>query len=423
MQQPQSFDSFKSINSPCVDQIPSHWETEANRYLFKEMKTVVGNNAANYTLLSLTLNGVIPRDMENPQGKFPAEFNTYKVVKPNDLIFCLFDVEETPRAVGHSKHNGMITGAYTVLECREGVASQYLYYYYLALDFNKDLKYYYTGLRNVISRDTFMGMVSPIPPIYEQNRIVSFLDQKTAEIDEAIAKKQKLVELLQEQKSILINQAVTKGLNPDAPMKDSGVEWIGEIPAHWEVKRNRFLFVETNERSPKGEETHLSMTQKHGLIPATEVDVQTLQSESYEGAKLCQKGDLVLNRLKAHLAVFSVAPSDGVISPDYSVFKLRNTEDYSKYFEHLFKTHGYLGEFNRRVRGIVIGFYRLYSGDFYDIPSLIPPSNEQCLLLEHIEKINTETKKAVEHIECEVNTLRELKTTLISSAVTGKIKV
>jgi len=289
----QRHESYKPSGNELLGEIPTHWEIKKNKFLFSEQKGVVGEKSASFKLLSLTLQGVIPRDMENPKGKFPAEFNTYKVVEPNDLIFCLFDVEETPRTIGRAVHHGMITGAYTVVRCNERVSSQFAYYYYLSLDNNKQLRPLYTGLRNVITSTAFFSLAMPVPPIAEQNRIVEFLDQKTDEINEAIGKKETLILLLQEQKAILINQAVTQGTNASVSRRDSGVPWLGSIPAHWKVVPNRYVFREQNQRSLKGEETHLSMSQRYGLVPAKELDIQTLQSESYDGAKLCRKGDLV----------------------------------------------------------------------------------------------------------------------------------
>ena len=165
------------------------------------------------------------------------------------------------------------------------------------------------------------------------------------------------------------------------------------------------------------------MSQRLGLIPSSELDVLTLQSESYEGAKLCKQGDLVLNRLKAHLAVFSVAPSDGLVSADYAVYRLNNPDDVPKYFEALFKKNEYLGEFNRKVRGIVVGFYRLYSDEFKAIPCLHPPAEEQMEIAAHIDQIQNHVKAAVRCIENEINSMHELRSILIANAVTGKIKI
>ena len=191
----QRYETYKASSVESIKEVPAHWDIKKNKFLFSERKDVVGKKSSSYKLLSLTLQGVILRDMENPKGKFPAEFNTYKVVAPNDLIFCLFDVEETPRTIGRAVHHGMITGAYTVVRCNEKVLSPFAYYYYLSLDNNKQLRPLYTGLRNVITSNAFFSLAMPIPPIAEQVRIVKFLDQKTSEIDAAIDKKKRLVEL------------------------------------------------------------------------------------------------------------------------------------------------------------------------------------------------------------------------------------
>jgi type I restriction enzyme, S subunit len=183
------YKSYKNTEIKWLDEIPEHWNLKRNKFLVTEKKNTVGKKSSNFTLLSLTLQGVIARDMENPQGKFPTEFNTYKIIEPNDLIFCLFDVEETPRTVGHANQKGMITGAYDVFECNYEINSQYLYYYYLSLDFDKRLKPLYSGLRKVIKIEAFLSTKSPIPPIEEQRKIVEFLDRKTSEIDQAIAQK------------------------------------------------------------------------------------------------------------------------------------------------------------------------------------------------------------------------------------------
>jgi len=200
--------------------------------------------------------------------------------------------------------------------------------------------------------------------------------------------------------------------------KESEVPDLGEIPAHWKVIRNRFLFREQNERSLDGKETHLCMSQKFGLVPSDGFEDKTLQSESYEGARLCLKGDLVLNRLKAHLSVFSTAPCEGLVSPDYSVFRLRDPEMIPKYFEYLFKTPVYLSEFNRRVRGIVVGFYRLYSGDFNDVRAICPPIEDQQRIVEFLDRKTSEIDQAIAQKQRLIELLQEQKAILINQAVT-----
>ncbi|MBD2526788.1 restriction endonuclease subunit S [Nostoc sp. FACHB-133] len=202
--------------------------------------------------------------------------------------------------------------------------------------------------------------------------------------------------------------------------KYSEVAELGKIPSHWKVLRNRYLFIEPNERSLTGNETHLMMSQKLGLIPSS-VEAKTLQSESYEGAKLCLKNDIVLNRLKAHLGVFSVAPCNGLVSPDYSIFRLINSKMEPKYFEHLFKTPTYISELNRKVKGIVVGFYRLYSEEFNDIVSLCPPIEEQQRIVAFLERTTAEIDEAISKKQRLIKLLQEQKAVIINQAVTQGI--
>lgn len=417
-----AYDSYKDSGVDWIGQIPNSWDQVANKRLFRLRKTQVGKRSSEYDLLSLTLRGIIKRDMDNPEGKFPAEFDTYQEVRPGDFVFCHFDVEETPRTVGLSAFDGMITGAYTVYELKAEADATFLFYFYLNADTDKKMRGLYKGLRNTIPKESFGSFKTPLPPLPKQRAIAAFLDEKCAKVDEAVRIKEEQIALLRERRQILIQQAVTRGLNPDAPMKDSGIDWIGQIPAHWEVKRNKHMFVEVNERSAKGAEQHLSMSQKLGLVPADLVE-KSLVSESYEGAKLVRPGDLVLNRLKAHLAVFSLAPMAGLVSPDYSVFRPLITGASSRYFEALFKTSIYLGEFRLRVRGIVEGFFRLYTDSFMDVPLIIPPQHEQSEIMDHLEQMSVQFGDAIAIKEQQIVALREYRTSLIDATVTGKIKV
>lgn len=268
----------------------------------------------------------------------------------------------------------------------------------------------------------FASLDLPVPPCHEQDAIVAFLDRKLAEIDSFIAAKRRLIALLQEQRAAIINRAVTRGLDPDAPMKPSGIEWLGDVPAHWEVIRNKVIFREVNDRSATGAETHLSMSQKLGLVPTTDIEEQTLQSESQEGFKICQVNDLVLNRLKAHLGVFARATMPGLVSPDYTVLRLKR-KDQVRYFEMLFRHPAYIAEFNKAVRGIVVGFLRLYTPEFNDIYSVVPPLREQIEIIEFVDIESRSIEAAVFKAEREIELIKEYRTTLISDAVTGKIDV
>lgn len=418
------YENYKPSGVKWLGDVPAHWDVRPGFTCFKENKDRNKGLVEN-TVLSLSYGRIVIKPEEKLTGLVPESFESYQLIKPGDIVIRTTDLQndQTSLRVGYAKDKGMITSAYLGLRCNPEINPEYVF---RLLESYDALKVFYgmgSGLRQNIDFWDFKRLPVPLPTRDEQDRIVAFLDQKTADIDAAIAKKERLIELLQEQRNIRIHQAVLRGLNPEVPLCDSGVTWIGAVPAHWKVTPNRYIFREQNVRSLRGEEIHLSMSQRYGLVPAKELDVQILQSESYDGAKLCQKGDLVQNRLKAHLAVFAVAPCDGLVSPDYSVFRLQNLENQPVYFERLFKTPNYLGEFNRRVRGIVVGFLRLYSEDFNAIPALVPPCDEQAEIVKFIEATNTDFENIRAKIDAEIAMLRELKAITVASAVTGKIKV
>ena len=407
-----------------LGEIPEHWDVLANKYIFSLKKNQVGKRSKEYELLSLTLNGVIKRDMENPEGKFPAEFDTYQEVCIGDFIFCLFDVEETPRAVGLSSFYGMITGAYTVFEALPQFDKKYLYYFYLNLDAKKMMKPLYKGLRNTISKDNFLSFKSFIPPLPEQTAIAIFLDQKTAQIDQAIALKQKQIDLFKERKQLVIQQAVTKGLNPNAPMRDSGVEWISEIPEHWEVKRAKYLFIEIDDRSETGQEELLSVSHMTGVTPRSEKNVSMFMAEDYTGSKTCQSGDLIFNIMWAWMGALGVADRRGIISPSYGVFRQSKLNTFNtKYLEFLLKTVGYVEHYNKVSTGLHSSRLRFYSHMFFTMKIGFPKKVEQDDIVFHIETQSAKIDKAIDIQQQQINKLKEYKSTLINSAVTGKIKV
>lgn len=202
-----------------------------------------------------------------------------------------------------------------------------------------------------------------------------------------------------------------------AQYKESGLPWVGEIPAHWQTRRNRFLFREVDRRSKHGEETHLSMSQVHGLVPSKDLGRKSLQSENYAGGKLVAEHDLVLNRLKAHLGVFARAKQAGVVSPDYTVFRPKGDASV-RYCESLFKTPMYVGEFRRRTKGIVEGFWRLYTDDFYNVTALLPPPEEQVQIVAYLRAQDAHIARFIKTKRDLVKLLTEQKLRIIDHAVT-----
>lgn len=199
---------YREVNLPWLKAVPAHWEMRRNKNIFTEQKEIVGERSADYTLLSLTLNGIIPRDMDGG-GKFPESFDKYKIVKNGDMAFCLFDIDETPRTVGLSGYNGMLTGAYTIMRI-SNINARFIYYYYLALDNGKMLRPLYTGLRKTININTFQSTKVPVPPRSEQDQIVRFLDWKVSGINRLINIKQEQLRKVKELLDRLFRDTTSK---------------------------------------------------------------------------------------------------------------------------------------------------------------------------------------------------------------------
>lgn len=199
----------KKTNVSWLGEVPEHWELMRNKSLLILTDEKVGNRKG-ITLLSLTKQGVIVRELSEGKGKFPKDFNNYLIVNPNNVVFCLFDVDETPRTVGLVRKYGMLTGAYTNFEVNEKlVLPEFIYYYYLHLDDVKGLRPYYTGLRKVVKTNTFLQLRTPTPPLSEQRSIVSYINEKVSKIDLLTSKLQKEIEHLKEYKQRLISDVVT----------------------------------------------------------------------------------------------------------------------------------------------------------------------------------------------------------------------
>lgn len=419
----KKYEHYKNSGVEWLGEIPEHWEALSNKFIFKLNKNLVGKKSSEYDLLSLTLNGVIKRDMENPQGKFPAEFDTYQEVKKGDFIFCLFDVEETPRTVGLSDFDGMITGAYTVMQVNKNFDNSFLYYFYLNLDAGKRMKPLYTGLRNTISKDNFFSFKTFVPPINEQTVIANFLDDKTTKIDQAIAIKQKQIELLKERRQILIHKAVTRGLNDNVKLKDSGVEWIGEIPEHWEVKRLKYVFQILKRISGEFGNSVLSITQKGIKVKDTESGAGQL-SMDYSKYQFVYKGDFAMNHMDLLTGYVDISKYDGVISPDYRVFDLIEKNSNKVYMLLLLQLCYKNKVFYAHGQGVsMLGRWRFPSDNFNNFLFPIPPKEEQTEIAEFIKTATTKIATAISLKEQEIEKLKEYKMSLIDRVVSGKVKV
>lgn len=228
-----------------IGKIPSKWKMIPNKYLFIEHNNKVGDNWKYYQLLSLTTKGVIEKDINTSGGKVPDSYDNYQIVKPRDIIFCLFDLDVSAVFSGLSNLNGMITSAYNVCSVNKKLVDEsYANYWFQYVFSNRYYKIYSKNIRYTVTSENFGLIATVCPPLQEQIKIGIYLNKKVSQIDKLIANQEKQIEALKAYKQSLITKVVTKGLNPDVQMKDSGVDSIGFVPSHWLVCRSKYVFTE-----------------------------------------------------------------------------------------------------------------------------------------------------------------------------------
>ena len=423
------YPAMKPSGVEWLGEVPEHWQMVPNRALLRLKKELVGSNSEDYLLLSLTKQGVVVRDMENPEGKFPAQFDSYQVIEPGDLIFCLFDIDETPRTVGLSSLHGMITGAYTRFVCADEAARRFVYLLYVALDNGKHLKPLYTGLRKVITKSTFLSAKMPLPSPPEQAAIVRFLDHADRCIRRYIRAKQKLVTLLEEQKQAIIHRAVTRGLDPNVRLKPSGVPWLGEVPEHWKVvPLKRIAWFKSGAGFPVAEQWS-----QDSEIPFLKVSDMTQPGNE---VWIEMTGSTVSSETATRLGAF-VFPAGSIIFPKVGGALLTNKR-------RLLRRPSCI---DNNVMGCVVSeadldyaFILLQQLDLGRLAKLgpvpaigerevraikvvLPPTQEQARLVAFVHRVTANLDSVILATNRELTLLREYRTRLIADVVTGKLDV
>lgn len=236
------YDTYIDSQTPYIGDIPSHWKMVQNKRVMHKEKRIC-DTYSGQNIISLTLNGAIVRDL-GAGGKMPATFDGYQYVYPGELLMCLFDIDVTPRCVGRVNDEGLTSPAYSSFVLHDNADLGYYYYYYLMLDHTKELLHLAKNLRHSLTEEQIGQIKVPLPPILEQQAIARYLDEKIAYIDSIIAEAKASIEEYKAWKASIIYEAVTKGLDPNVEMKDSGVEWIGLIPAEWNVQKLKTLVKE-----------------------------------------------------------------------------------------------------------------------------------------------------------------------------------
>ena len=273
--------------------------------------------------------------------------------------------------------------------------------------------------------DVIGNMPVPVPDPDTQRAIANYLDHETARLDALVAAKERLLKLLAEKRRAIVTRAVTRGLDPRVPLRDSGVPWLGEIPAHWKVKRARWLFHERDQRSEDGSEELLTVSHLTGVTPRSEKDVNMFEAETLEGYKICKPGDLVINTLWAWMGAMGVSFVPGVVSPAYNVYEPTVELDQldPAYVDALSRLPVFAQEAARHSKGVWSSRLRLYPDEFFEIPLPVPPLSEQrrivADLAENRGKLTDLQAAATRTIEL----LKERRTALVGAAVTGRLDV
>lgn len=402
----------------------SRWRSVRLASLFHE-NTVKNEDFLLSNALQFRYGSIVQKKKFDLTSDLIETYKKYTLIQPGDIMIngLNLNYDFITQRVALVPSTGIITSAYICLRPRNSVNYRFYTYYLKALDALKVFNGLGTGIRLTLSYDSIKNMVLPLPPREEQDQIVRYLDWQVSKINRLIAAKRKQIALLHEQHKRRISEAVLHGNDDGCCQKDSGVEWIGMIPEHWSVIRCKYVFTERDERSIAGEEEHLSMSQKYGLVPDSKLDERRMLSETYVGGKICYKNDLVLNRLKAHLGVFALSPQKGVISPDYTVLVPNAERILPAYGEAVLKSDLCRRELRIRVRGIIEGFWRLYTDDFNTIVIPLPTLKEQRQIMEYIGALDEKSIVLKQNLEKEIVVLQDLRTRLISDVVTGQVDV
>ena len=405
-----------------IKSIPTDWTVMPNKYLMRKIKEICPRYDGQ-DILSLTMKGVIVRDLE-AGGKMPSSFDGYQFLYAGNLLMCLFDIDVTPRCVGLIKNNGVSSPAYSQFVLNENADAAYYCYYYTMLDNDKTLLHLAKNLRHSLTEDQLGAISIVVPPLSEQRRIASFLDAKCAEIDALTTDIQAQIDMLEQYKRSVITEAVTKGLNPDAEMKDSGEEWVGTIPASWEMKKGKYLFEQRNLRGNLIELQLLSPTQKYGVIPQSHYE----ELSGMNTVKLNEKADLMLLKtihrgdycisLRSFQGGFEYSEYEGVVSPAYQVF-YPTVEIADGYYKYLFKESGFIEKMNSYTMTLRDG-KNIAFADFGNTYIPYPPIPEQQAIADYLNAKCAEIDEIITQKREQISTIEEYKKSLIFEYVTGK---
>ncbi|MCE0495938.1 restriction endonuclease subunit S [Vibrio salinus] len=431
----QEYPEYKDSGVEWVGKIPVMWEVKPTFAIFDPFSKKNTDGQETH-VLSLSYGNIIERDVETNFGLLPESFNTYQIVKAGDIILRLTDLQNDKRSlrVGLAKQKGIITSAYLKLATKSEIEPRFAYRLLHSYDTTKVFYGMGGGLRQSMKFEDFRRLPILLPPKVEQTQIANFLDHETARIDTLIEKQQQLIRLLKEKRQAVISHAVTKGLNPDAPMKDSGVAWLGDVPAHWEVSRLKHVANLQSGIAKGGKDLTGKKLISVPMLRVANVqdgylnldDVHTIQIEPEQLTRYSLKnGDVLMNEGgdndKLGRGAIWRGQVDSCIHQNH-VFAIRPFRIEPEWLDMLTRA-SYAKFYFFRVAKQSTNLASISATNINETPILIPSSQERSDILDFLEK-------KITHFEClerkclkQINLLQERRTALISAAVTGKIDV
>lgn len=427
----KKYDKYKDSGIEWIGRIPPNWNVLPHKYIMSKVKNICEKYDGE-DIISLTMKGVIKRDLNNPMGKMPLTFDGYQKIESGNLLLCLFDIDVTPRCVGLIKDNGLTSPAYSQFKFLGQDCPQYYTYLLTMIDDDKCFLHLSKNLRSSLTEDNFGAILTIQPPIDEQQRIAGYLDKKCGEIDRVVETEKAVIEKLKEYKQSIITEAVTKGLDKSAPLKDSGIEWIGKIPQHWEViklKKTISLIADIDHYMPDTTDTGYSYLMTGDLKDvASKIDFENCKHISESDYKDLSKkihpilDDVIFARYATIGTVCYVdIQRDFLVS--YSCLTIRPDSEklFGKFLYYYLMSDTFKIEVSQYINSNTQSNVGLDS--LQKVYMVLPDKNEQQQIAEYLDKKCSEIDKAITEKEQVIEKFSEYKKSLIYECVTGKRKV
>lgn len=413
------YPTYKDSGIEWLGQIPTHWELTRISSVLTEVKDL--NTSLRFSHPSqFKFGDIILKPDVNIEDV--SSLSKCIIFRKDDILIngLNLNYDFVTQRIARANYTGIITSAYIAVRVRNNLSSKYVTYLFKALDGRKVFNGLGTGIRLTLTYKELKKYYILLPPQEEQRQIVAYLDYKSNKIDERICQRERELQTLSELKQAEIAAVVTRGLDPNVPMKESGIEWLGKIPAHWEVRKIKNCL---QERSEKGypNEPILCATQSRGVIPQDMYDNRVVVvNKDFDKLKLVKCGDFVIS-LRSFQGGIEYAYYQGIISAAYTILTPKDKRN-SEYFKHLFKSHDFIQLLQTCVTGIREGQninYAMLAKHF--IP--IPPIEEQQKIVLYIKNRLYVIDEYISKLKAEINYLQEYKQRLISDVVTGKVDV